>query len=81
MSSLSFFSRPNREAQPDNALPVFWKFNLCNEEFLEAIWLLSAQKSPKSKPSHFKKAQKNTKYLKDNFNNRREHFKPLDMPI
>lgn len=61
MSSLLFFSVLNRGAQLDNALLVFWKINLCNREFLETIWLLSALKSPKSKPSHFKKAQKTTK--------------------
>lgn len=61
MSSLLFSSVLNRGAQLDNALSVFWKINLCNREFLETIWLLSVLKSPKSKPSHFKKAQKPTK--------------------
>lgn len=49
-------------------------------EFLKTIWLLSAWKSPKSKAQHFKKAQKTTKYLQDSFNNRREHFKPPNLP-
>lgn len=49
-------------------------------EFLKTIWLLSARKSPKSKAQHFKKAQKTTKYLQDSFNNRREHFKPPNLP-
>lgn len=81
MSSLLFSSLLSRGAQLHNALPVFWKINRCNREFLETIWLLSAWKSPKSKPSHFKKAQKTTKYLQNNLNTRREHFKPLDLPI
>lgn len=36
-------------------MPAFWKINLRNQELLETIWLLSAWKSPKSEPSHFKK--------------------------
>jgi len=80
MSSL-FSSLLKRGAQLDNALPLFWKIHLCYREFLETIWLLPAWKSPKSKSSHFKKAQKTTKYLQDNFNTTREHFKPLDLPI
>lgn len=49
-------------------------------KFLKTILPLSAWKSPKSKALHFKKAQKTTKYLQDSFSNRREHFKPLNLP-
>lgn len=81
MSSLLFSSLPNRETQLDNALPVFWKINHCNGEFLRTVWLLSAWKSPKCKPFHFTKVPKTTEYLQDKISIRREHLKPLDLAM
>lgn len=76
-----YFPHCSTGKQLDNVLSVFWKINHCHGEFLKTIWLLSEWKSPISKPPHFKKGQKTTNYLHDNFNIRRVHLKTLNLPI
>lgn len=44
MSSLLFSTLLNRGAQLDNALPVFWKINLCNRVFENYLAVICMEK-------------------------------------